>query len=124
MTEIKNVRTVLAKANIHSVNKLAKHVWEVTSGREGDVYYVTEFEGRLGMTCSCPWGSYRPQEDTRSACSHTLAVLQVRADLKDFTIKTWRSKEEALRQHRPYTEFAPGVWVTWRTRTPKTGETF
>jgi len=95
--------------------------YRVISGGSGKEYIVNVFsDGNAG--CNCDWATKRSSEVAEnkgsSACSHTVAVFEFRAQGNGYRVSVWSSPEEAARQHRTLSGIGEGLLVTAR-RLPK-----
>jgi len=106
----RHAKELQTKSRTHQITSLAAGVYEVTSGASGETYRVTVNDH--GATCTCNWAKYRPTTDPRSACSHTIAVYNYRAQQQKRRAYAWHDEERARRQHKKLTGIGDGILVT------------
>ena len=112
-------KKVQRKSRTHTVTQVGVNTYHVTSGHSGKTYTVRlqdqTRDGAVtytGAVCDCKWSQYRPANDSRSGCSHVMAVFDY-VDARR-TISAWGQTEDAKRQHRPVTYIGDGVILTSR----------
>ncbi len=112
----RHAKQLQSKSRIHQVTEVAgqPNAYDVTSGHSGKVYRV--LVNPDGAFCTCDWAAYRPMNDHRSACSHTIAVYDHIAQQESRRASAWASEQEARRQHKPVTQIGDGVLVTMGLR--------
>ncbi len=108
----RHAKQIQAKSRQHLVTRITPNSYRVISAENGRAYIVNL--GLNGGTCSCPWGQYRPDGDRRSGCSHVVAAMNRRAELKGRRLSAWASIKEARRQHRPVLPIGDGLILTSR----------
>ena len=112
MPTIANPKAIQKKSKSHRVTRTGHSSFDVLSGNSGETYHVSS-DGHSG-TCSCRWASYRPVGDSRSACSHVLAVLNFISEQNNRKVSAWSNEPQASKQHRPMAYVGDGVFVTSR----------
>ena len=106
-------KTVQSKSRTNEVHPMGDGRYSVVSGTSGNVYDV--HYSPTGCRCNCSWGQYRPGHDTRSGCSHSIAVMNfVAQEAGKSSVSAWTSAEDAQRQHRQTVDIGDGVLVTVR----------
>jgi hypothetical protein len=112
---VKNVKTLQAKAKAHEVAQINHNTFAVTSAISGKTYAVRLIDPCInGATCTCEWGKYRPNRDRRSGCSHVQAVYESLENFNNRTTATWNTMTDAKRQHRPLIHLGNGAILTSR----------
>ena len=109
---IANAKQIQRKSRGLAIRKVRPNwfkVFDVESGRTYDVNL-----GLNGGTCSCAWGSHRPQADHRSGCSHVIAAMNYRALQHGRKVSVWTNEKEARRQHRRMLNIGDGLILTSR----------
>ncbi len=116
----RHAKSLQSKSRTHTVildNPLVNR-YRVISGGSGKEYIVNVFaDGTAG--CNCDWATKRSSVDLfeskgTSACSHTIAVFEFRAQGEGYRVSAWSSPEEVVRQHRATQVIGDGLRVTLR----------
>ncbi|HXV44151.1 MAG TPA: SWIM zinc finger family protein [Anaerolineae bacterium] len=109
---MRNAKKLQTKSKTHEVSHLYGDTYCVISGSSKNEYQVT-VNGQ-GATCTCTWSQYRPRNDQRCGCSHTVAVFQFIENQRQRAVSAWADEDQATRQRRPKIYIGDNVYLTSR----------
>ena len=105
--------TLRTKSKTHQVHREGAATWRVISGTTGNEYTVQALPTG-GWGCTCDWAKYRPVDDPRTGCSHTLAVIAYEQATQARTVQAYADREQARRQHRHIIDPGDGILICTR----------
>ena len=115
----RNAKSLQLKSRTHQVflDNPRVNRYRVISGGSGREYIVNIFsDGTAG--CNCDWAVKRAEviseQHGTSACSHTIAVFEFRAQGNGYRVSAWSSPEDVRRQHRHSRDIGDGLLLTAR----------
>lgn len=113
---MRHILSLVQKSNTHLISRISENVFRVFSGKSGKAYFVT-VNANGSTKCTCDWAKFRPANDNRSVCSHTIAVMNTIASEDGYNL-TVRNGSPARFEHLHRKTIKTGDGATATLRLP------